>query len=96
MSEKTANELADDILVGNSDVGSIHMVITAARKEGRQESEKVLSDIERLLTNLQPHIPQACYPGHEVFIDNYVDQALDIIRAALASYPHNTPATSGK
>lgn len=39
------------------------------------------------LTNLQPHIPQACYPGHEGFIDSHVDCAQEVLRAALTP-PH--------
>jgi len=48
---------------------------------------KALAEIEALLTNLQPHIAQACIPGHAGFIDNYVDPALEIARAALSADP---------
>lgn len=45
---------------------------------------RAAKEAEELLTNLQPKIPQACYPGHESFIDNYVDPAIHALRAALA------------
>lgn len=41
----------------------------------------VIREVERLLTNLQPHIPQACYKDRQQFIDNYVDPALEILRS---------------
>jgi hypothetical protein len=44
---------------------------------------KALEAVEVHLTNLQPHIPQACYPKRAVFIDNYVNPCLEICRAAL-------------
>jgi len=44
-----------------------------------------LRAIESELTNLQPHIPQACYPGREGFIDVYVDVALEKLRTLIAS-----------
>jgi hypothetical protein len=50
--------------------------------EGAREA---LRQIEAHLTNLQPHIPQACYPGHAGFIDNYVNPCLEIARRALQS-----------
>lgn len=31
------------------------------------------------LINLQPHIPQSCYPGHEKFIDTHVDAAIKLL-----------------
>lgn len=43
---------------------------------------EALRQIEESLVNLQPKIPQACYPGHEVFIDNYVNPCIQIARAA--------------
>jgi hypothetical protein len=43
-----------------------------------------LRQAEELLTNLQPHIPQACMAGRSSLIDGYVDPALEIIRAAIA------------
>jgi hypothetical protein len=46
---------------------------------------EALRRIEELLTNLQPHINDATFPGHAGFIDNYVDPALEIARAALAA-----------
>jgi hypothetical protein len=45
--------------------------------------EAALRDADGHLTNLQPHIPQACYPGQEGFIDAHVDEAIRVIRAAL-------------
>jgi hypothetical protein len=59
------------------------------REEATKEREamaavcKAAKEAEELLTNLQPHIPQACYPGRAVFIDNYVDPALDALRSAI-------------
>lgn len=46
---------------------------------------EALEYAEGMLTNLQPHIPQACYPGRQKFIDNYVDPVLEKLRAALAA-----------
>ncbi|BBP82417.1 hypothetical protein PHLH8_20590 [Pseudomonas sp. Pc102] len=40
---------------------------------------------EAMLTNLQPHIVQACYPGRARFLDNYVDPVLDKFRALLST-----------
>ena len=31
------------------------------------------------LMNLQPHIPQACIAGHEGFIDDHVDAAMNLL-----------------
>ena len=42
-----------------------------------------LKEVRDELTNLQPHIPDACYPGREKFIDSHVDVALGKITAAL-------------
>ena len=36
------------------------------------------------LINLQPHIPQSCYPGREGFIDSHVDVALEAMNRAIA------------
>ena len=56
-------------------------------REGREKLGKVLEDVHTLLTNLQPHIPQACIPGRGGFIDNYVSPALELARAALQPDP---------
>lgn len=40
--------------------------------------EEALEAIHTLLMNLQPKIPDSCYPGHAVFIDNYVNPCLAI------------------
>ncbi|WP_271103736.1 hypothetical protein [Pseudomonas tohonis] len=40
---------------------------------------------EAMLTNLQPHIVQACYPGRARFLDNYVDPVLDKFRTLLST-----------
>jgi len=48
-----------------------------------KESKEVIYEVEKLLTNLQPHIPQACYPGKEKIIDNYIDPALELLRSAI-------------
>jgi ABC-type nitrate/sulfonate/bicarbonate transport system substrate-binding protein len=45
--------------------------------------EAALRKADDHLTNLQPHIPQACYPGRRGFIDAHVDAAVLVIRAAL-------------
>lgn len=44
-----------------------------------------LRELDRLLTNLQPHIPQACKDGHSGFIDSYVDPAIEIVRDLIAA-----------
>ncbi len=43
--------------------------------------EDRLSKIHDELMNLQPHIPQACKPGHCSFIDSHVDVAMAIAAA---------------
>lgn len=55
--------------------------------------EATLMNIEELLVNLQPHIPQACQAGHESFIGTPVDEALRIIRQALARSTQAAPAS---
>ena len=48
------------------------------------EKRKVaLENIYKELMDLQPHIPQACIPGHEPFIDTHVDRALEFAKKAL-------------
>lgn len=56
---------------------------------------KALDRIEELLVNLQPHIEQACYPGHDVFIDNYINPALDTARSALDKRRNSCPECEG-
>ena len=51
--------------------------------EERDRLRAALEGVERLLTGLQPHIPQACLPKRAAFIDNYVSPALDLSRPAL-------------
>lgn len=56
-------------------------------RELRAENKRLraaLLEAERHLVNLQPHIPQACIPSHESFIDSHVDVAITTIRVALA------------
>ena len=48
---------------------------------------EALEAIHTLLMNLQPHIPQACHPGHAVFVDNYVNPCLAICAKFLAEGP---------
>ena len=48
--------------------------------EVRELMEKALDH----LVNLQPHIPNACRPGHEPFIDSHVDMAMRYLKDALA------------
>ena len=47
-------------------------------------AEEALCEVDRQLTNLQPHIPQACMKGHEGFIDSHVDVAIEAARGALS------------
>jgi len=58
--------------------------------DGEAEAlHKAIVEIEQLqermqkahnhLINLQPHIPQACYPGHESFIDSHIDEAMKLL-----------------
>lgn len=49
------------------------------------ERDALLNYIDCQLTNLQPHIEQACYPGRSGFIDNYVDPVIERIRTLSAS-----------
>ena len=49
-----------------------------------RECREALKFAESKLTNMQPHIEQACYPGRAKFIDNYVDPVIDRIRAVRA------------
>jgi len=46
--------------------------------------DAALGEIERLLVNLQPHIPQVCTSGRSGFIDNYVEPAIRRAREARA------------
>ena len=57
----------------------------AASKAEADKLREALRRCDDLLTDLQPKIPTSCKPGHSVFIDNYVDSALETIRAALAA-----------
>jgi hypothetical protein len=52
-----------------------------------RELEAGMEQIDAHLTNLQPHIPQACYPKHAAFIDNYVNPCLQIARALRREAP---------
>lgn len=47
------------------------------------QQAETLKYVESMLTNLQPHIPQACYPGRAAFIDNYIEPVLERVRAAI-------------
>lgn len=44
---------------------------------------EALQKIYDELMDLQPHIPLACIPGHEPFIDIHVDRALEFAKKAL-------------
>ncbi len=44
---------------------------------------KAIEDAHNHLVDLQPHIPIACYPKHEQFIDNHVDCAMEVLEKAL-------------
>lgn len=48
--------------------------------------QKRLGAIDDELVNLLPHIPQACYPGHQPFIDAHVEQAIKLARDPAARY----------
>ena len=48
------------------------------------------------LMNLQPHIPVACYPGHEGFIDSHVNEAMRVLDAALAKNPDPSVSRTGE
>ena len=48
------------------------------------QERKTIQEVHDLLMNLQPHIPQACYPGHAGFIDNYIDPALEKLAELLS------------
>lgn len=52
---------------------------------------EIIRDVDHLLTNLQPHIPQACHPGREGFIDNYIDPALEKLRSVLPEWITRNP-----
>lgn len=56
--------------------------LDALEAENRRLREAVQKADDHL-TNLQPHIPQACYPGREGFIDSHINCAQEILRAAL-------------
>lgn len=61
-----------------------HWQAKAAERQAKVEAMRdKFSEVDGLLTSLQPHIPQACYPGHAVFIDDYIDPALGLIRSAM-------------
>lgn len=45
----------------------------------RRSLLKAVQEAHDELINLQPHIPQACIPGHEPFIDSHVDKAIEIL-----------------
>lgn len=55
------------------------------------EQDALLQYIDDQLTNLQPHIVQACYPGRAGFIDNYVDPVIERIRTISASAEPSAP-----
>jgi len=48
-----------------------------------------MSDLRKIkeaydtLMNMQPHIEQACYPKRQIFIDSYVDKAMDILEEVI-------------
>lgn len=57
--------------------------------------EKRIAELEATITkahdelmNLQPHIPQCCYPTHIGFIDDHVDAAMIALNAALKGQSH--------
>lgn len=70
---------------------SIRAALARALPVGESELLTVIRDVDRLLTNLQPHIEQACLPGHAGFIDNYVDPALEKLRGALPEWKAAIP-----
>lgn len=59
-----------------------------ARLAAERQVAQLLAAIEYsegMLTNMQPHIPQACHPNRAAFIDNYVDPVLERLRAEIAA-----------
>lgn len=61
-----------------------HAIAWRSRYEQERAAHGVtranLVKINDLLENMQPHIPQACIPGRESFIDNYIGPCLEICR----------------
>ena len=53
--------------------------LTPQNQKYREALESVYND----LMNLQPHIPEACYPNHQTFIDAHVDKAMKTLRETL-------------
>lgn len=56
---------------------------TTVQQTKLDDAMQTLRYVESMLTNMQPHIPQACYPGRAAFIDNYVRPILERIHALL-------------
>ena len=53
-----------------------------ARLQARVEAlEGAIKSAHNDLMNLQPHIPQSCYPKHQPFIDTHVDAAMETLAA---------------
>jgi len=53
--------------------------LTAHNQKYRGALESVYDD----LMNLQPHIPEACYPNRQTFIDAHIDKAMKTLRETL-------------
>ena len=75
--------VSDDESAANASFIAASRDLVPAMADRIEALEAALRDADGHLTNLQPHIPQACYPGQEGFIDAHVDEAIRVIRAAL-------------
>jgi len=53
--------------------------LTAQNQKYQEALESVYDD----LMNLQPHIPEACYPNRQTFIDAHIDKAMKTLRETL-------------
>jgi hypothetical protein len=73
----------DWAVIPRHELETLQAKLTEAEKDAVRLRDTVVK-VESLLTNLQPHIPQACYPKHAAYIDNYVDPALESLRSAIA------------
>ncbi|WP_236234482.1 hypothetical protein, partial [Pseudomonas tohonis] len=76
-----------------------HRADVAERERDQLRAEldairEVVAFAEGQLTNLQPHIVQACYPGRARFIYNYVDPVIERLRAVEAIPPQQPDAVS--
>jgi hypothetical protein len=82
-------------------IGQAHRVFSQMEKEierltteGERKDAAILAAYDELM-NLQPHIPQACKPGHGGFIDSHVDEAMRVLSSVSDNpaqvRPHTQP-----